>query len=97
MLSKNYHHVNINFLNCTEIELTSTSGCDNQRILEEVEATNMSDTEYDEILAFGRKKSRDEGIDKTMAENDVNIIVGPSDSNLFVLSALSGMFDPFFP
>lgn len=77
-------------------DLISQAGCTNQRLLEEVQATDMSDEEYNEILVFGRKKSRDEGIDRTMAENDVNILVGPSDSNLFVLSSLSGTLEESF-
>ncbi len=52
----------------------------------------MPDAEYDEILEFGRRMSRQEGIDKVMKEHDVNIIVAPSDSPLYVMAALAGSY-----
>ena len=50
----------------------------------------MTDAEYNEIFEFGRKKSRQEGIDRVMKDYDVNIIVAPSDTYLFMLSAFAG-------
>ncbi|KAJ8128279.1 hypothetical protein O1611_g5355 [Lasiodiplodia mahajangana] len=61
----------------------------NQDILLEAESFDIPDAEYDEILNFGRQKSREEGIDKVMKEHDVNVIVAPSDSPLFLMASLS--------
>ncbi|KAI0100918.1 amidase family protein [Nemania sp. FL0031] len=61
----------------------------NQDIFLEVQSFHIPDAEYDEILEFGRRKSRQEGIDKVMKEHDVNIIVAPSDSPLFLMASLS--------
>ncbi|KAI1121267.1 amidase family protein [Nemania abortiva] len=61
----------------------------NQDIFLEVQSFKIPDTEYDEILEFGRRKSRQEGVDKVMKEHDVNIIVAPSDSPLFLMASLA--------
>lgn len=50
----------------------------------------MTQEEHDGILAFARRKAREEGIDKTLKENDVDVIIGPADGPLYVLSGAAG-------
>lgn len=62
----------------------------NQDKFLEFENFTISDSKYKEIFDYGRRKSRTEGIDKVMREKNVNIIVAPSDSQLYLLAALAG-------
>ncbi|KAF2971196.1 hypothetical protein GQX73_g2402 [Xylaria multiplex] len=61
----------------------------NQDIFLAIQSFNMPDPEYNKILKFGRQMSRQNGIDKVMKEHDVNIIIAPSDSQLFIIAALA--------
>ena len=42
----------------------------------------MNDTKYNRSLEYLRQKTRDEGIDRTLNENAIDVIVGPADSHL---------------
>ncbi|KAH8890367.1 amidase family protein [Thozetella sp. PMI_491] len=65
------------------------ANANNQDTFIELASFELSDERYEEILAFGRRKSRDEGFDKVMKEHDVNIVVGPCDSSICALAAMA--------
>ncbi len=72
--------------------LTKGTDANNQDLFLELESFEMSDERYNDILSFGRTKSRDEGVDKVMREHNINLIIGPSDSALFCIASLAGEF-----
>lgn len=55
-------------------------GYDNQNGLLRALNSNLSNEEYDDILAFSRKAAGELGIQKTLRENEVDVIIGPGGS-----------------
>jgi amidase len=49
-----------------------------------------SKEEYDKYYLYMRKAARNNGLDKTLRENDIDIILGPGDSELNSVVAASG-------
>jgi amidase len=72
--------------------LTQTTGYDNQKGLIRAQKSNISEEEYDEILSHSRKSGRELGIDKTLKDNEVDVILGPADGPLFYIAAFAGSF-----
>lgn len=64
-----------------------------QGILEHDQDLNLSDCDYHLYTTHFRRAGR-EGIDSIFHDYDLNIIAGPSDSDITVLAAASGK--PFF-
>ncbi|KAL7926094.1 amidase signature domain-containing protein [Trichoderma austrokoningii] len=62
---------------------------DNQDQLQNAATIIMSDQEHDFLLRHARKAGRDIGIDKTIKEYDVDLVIAPADSpvNLLVSAA----------
>jgi amidase len=60
-----------------------------QSILEHDLEVNLSDSDYEKYTTHFRHAGR-EGIDKVFRDYDLNIIIGPSDSDITVLAAASG-------
>ncbi|KAK4061446.1 hypothetical protein Trihar35433_9773 [Trichoderma harzianum] len=50
----------------------------------------MSDEEHDFLLSHARKAGRDIGIDKTLKEYDVDLIIAPGDSPVNLLVSAAG-------
>lgn len=50
----------------------------------------MTDDRYNEIMEFARDICGRRGIDKTLEENDVDIIMGPGDGAIFHISGTAG-------
>ncbi|KAJ5151221.1 uncharacterized protein N7482_010473 [Penicillium canariense] len=63
---------------------------DNQNGLLRALNSNLSSEEYDDILAFSRKAGRELGIEKTLRENDVDVIIGPGGSTMSYIAAAAG-------
>jgi hypothetical protein len=53
---------------------------------------NMSNDEYHELLKSSRNTAGRNGIDKTLEENDVDVIMGPDDGLLFSISGTAGQW-----
>lgn len=51
----------------------------------------MSDQEHDFLLRHARKVGRDIGIDKTLKEYDVDLVIAPADSPVNLLVSAAGM------
>lgn len=51
----------------------------------------MSDEEHDFLLRHARKVGRDIGIDKTLKEYDVDLVIAPADSPVNLLVSAAGM------
>ena len=47
----------------------------------------MAEEEHGRILNLARKSGGADGIDKTLEENDVDVIIGPGDGPLSAISA----------
>jgi amidase len=53
-------------------------------------ACNLTEREYQERLRFARGAAREDGIDKTLKEYQVDIIIGPGDGPLFKVAGSAG-------
>lgn len=51
----------------------------------------MTEKDYDEVLAFNRKSCGEQGIFKALKDNDVDVILGPAERDMFFLAAAAGM------
>jgi hypothetical protein len=51
--------------------------------------------EYDDILSHAQKSGRELGIDKTLKDNKVDVILGLADGALFYIAAIAGLFRLF--
>ncbi|WVN90988.1 uncharacterized protein L203_106234 [Cryptococcus depauperatus CBS 7841] len=51
---------------------------------------NMTDEQYHSLLSFARDSCGKRGIDKTLEENGVDIIMGPEDGLLFSIAGSAG-------
>ncbi|PTB49596.1 hypothetical protein M431DRAFT_500069 [Trichoderma harzianum CBS 226.95] len=63
---------------------------DNQDQLQNAATMTMSDEEHDFLLRHARKVGRDIGIDKTLKEYDVDLIIAPADSPVNLLVSAAG-------
>lgn len=61
-----------------------------QNILEKSQATEGYNAAYEDIRAFLRKATRDDGIDKLLREYKVDAIVAPSQNPAFLIDAVYG-------
>jgi len=52
--------------------------------------TTMPPETYHDTVAHARHAARDLGIDKTLRENDVDVLIGPADGPLFAVAAAAG-------
>lgn len=50
----------------------------------------MTPDEYNELIAYARDRCGRRGIDKALEESDVDIIMGPGDGMMFVISGTAG-------
>jgi len=50
----------------------------------------ITDQQYQEYMAHAVKYGRDLGLDKTMDDYNVNVIMGPADCSLFNFAACAG-------
>lgn len=50
----------------------------------------MSDQEHDKLLDHARRVGRDLGIDKTLNEYDIDVIIAPADSPVNLLVSAAG-------
>lgn len=50
----------------------------------------MTDEQYRKLIDFARNRCGKKGIDKVLEENDVDIIMGPGDGPLFIISGTAG-------
>ncbi|QYT03682.1 Amidase domain-containing protein [Trichoderma simmonsii] len=66
-------------------------GYDNQDQLQNAATMTMSDEEHDFLLKHARKVGRDIGIDKTLKEYDVDLVIAPADSPVNLLVSAAGM------
>jgi amidase len=67
-----------------------STGYGNQNGLLRAKNSNLSDEEYNNILTFARRAGRDQGIDKTLKDNDIDVIIGPGGSTLSYIAAAAG-------
>ncbi|KAK0118568.1 hypothetical protein ONS96_011661 [Cadophora gregata f. sp. sojae] len=65
---------------------------DNQNGLIRALNSNITDEEYDEILQHARHSCRDLGIDKTLKENNVDILLGPAGPLYYIAGAAGQSF-----
>ncbi|KKP02347.1 hypothetical protein THAR02_05547 [Trichoderma harzianum] len=65
-------------------------GYDNQDQLQNAATMTMSDEEHGFLLRHARNVSRDIGIDKTLKEYDVDLVIAPADSPVNLLVSAAG-------
>ncbi|PVH79048.1 amidase signature enzyme [Cadophora sp. DSE1049] len=63
---------------------------DNQDTLIQAAVSNMSDAEHKVLLAETRSVGREQGIDKTLKDFDIDVIIGPADSSVNLIIAAAG-------
>ncbi|KAH0524976.1 hypothetical protein TsFJ059_007409 [Trichoderma semiorbis] len=63
---------------------------DNQAALLRALQAKMTDDEYKDIMNSARELCGKNGIDKTLEENDVDIIIGPGDGPMFGIALTAG-------
>ncbi|KAK0757115.1 LOW QUALITY PROTEIN: hypothetical protein N5P37_010644 [Trichoderma harzianum] len=74
----------------TQFPTDHHSGYDNQDQLQNAATMTMSDEEHDFLLRHARKVGRDIGIDKTLKDYDVDLIIAPADSPVNLLVSAAG-------
>lgn len=72
------------------------AGNDVQDMLETALTRQYSDVELLQDLAHARKVARDLGIDKILSDYDIDVIIGPADSDLPKIAAAAGTLMPTF-
>ena len=65
-------------------------GANNQAGLIRALSTTMTDAQCQEILQSARERCGKNGIDKVLEENNVDVIIGPGDGPLFMISGTAG-------
>lgn len=65
-------------------------GYESQDLLETALTYRLSPEEYEKTLSHMRQWGRDKGIDHILKEYNVDVIIGPADSELTQFSAASG-------
>ncbi|PTB56454.1 hypothetical protein M431DRAFT_79828 [Trichoderma harzianum CBS 226.95] len=76
--------------NKTHADKELPPGADNQAALLRAVQAKMSDDEYNEIMNSARELCGKKGIDKTLEENDIDIIIGPGDGPMFGIALTAG-------
>jgi amidase len=51
---------------------------------------HMPKNEYDNLIAYARERCGKRGIDRTLEENGVDVIIGPGDGRMFKISGTAG-------
>jgi amidase len=67
-------------------------GYDNQNGLLRAKKSNMTKEEYEAVLSYSRTAGRELGIDKTLKESGVDVILGPGDGPLFYIAGIAGVY-----
>jgi hypothetical protein len=65
-------------------------GYDNQNGLLRAQKSSLSKQEYDDILSHARRLGRELGIDRTLKDFGVDVILGPGDGPLFYIAGIAG-------
>ncbi|KAL7946394.1 amidase family protein [Trichoderma barbatum] len=65
-------------------------GADNQAALLRAAQADMTDDEYRNIMNSARERCGKRGIDRTLEENEVDIIMGPGDGPMFGIALTAG-------
>ncbi|RFU76890.1 amidase family [Trichoderma arundinaceum] len=65
-------------------------GADNQAALLRALQAKMTDKEYHNIMTSARERCGKGGIDKTLEENEVDVIIGPGDGPMFSIALTAG-------
>ncbi|KAH0524975.1 hypothetical protein TsFJ059_007409 [Trichoderma semiorbis] len=76
--------------NKTHADKELPPGADNQAALLRALQAKMTDDEYKDIMNSARELCGKNGIDKTLEENDVDIIIGPGDGPMFGIALTAG-------
>ncbi|KAM6480980.1 amidase family protein [Trichoderma sp. SZMC 28011] len=76
--------------NKTHADKELPPGADNQAALLRAAEAKMTDDEYNDIMNSARELCGKNGIDKTLEENDVDIIIGPGDGPMFGIALTAG-------
>ncbi|KAK4067541.1 hypothetical protein Trihar35433_6101 [Trichoderma harzianum] len=76
--------------NKTHADKELPPGADNQAALLRAVQAEMTDDEYNDIMNSARELCGKKGIDKTLEENDVDIIIGPGDGPMFGIALTAG-------
>ncbi|KAF2655860.1 amidase family protein [Lophiostoma macrostomum CBS 122681] len=63
---------------------------DNQNGLIRAQKSDLSAQQYEHILSHSRRSGRELGIDKTLKDFDVDVILGPGDGPLFYIAGIAG-------
>ncbi|KAK6000669.1 hypothetical protein QM012_003394 [Aureobasidium pullulans] len=77
-----------------EQELPQEAGAPDQDRLINALKDVASKEEYDKAVAHMRKISREDGIDKTMEEHDLDVVVMPTESGICSIAAAAGLLHP---
>ncbi|KAF2106745.1 amidase family protein [Lophiotrema nucula] len=72
------------------VEQELPRSANNQNVFIRALNSNMTSERHDEIIRWARNRCGKEGIDKTLDENDVDVIIGPGDGPMFVISGTAG-------
>ncbi|KAF1818772.1 amidase family protein [Dissoconium aciculare CBS 342.82] len=71
-------------------ELELPAGANNQNGLLRARDSKMSDEEYHRIIASARETCGKNGIDKTLDDNAIDLIIGPGDGPMFCIAGAAG-------
>jgi len=52
----------------------------------------MTDEEYHSLINYARERCGKRGVDKILEENEVDIIMGPGDGLMFIISGTTGQW-----
>ena len=66
----------------------------NQGRVEDAASLQLSPLEYEAHLRNVRDLGRAKGIDQVLEKHEVDVIIGPSDSQITKIAAAAGMPDP---
>ena len=70
--------------------LIRREGHPGQQLLESALSDNLTDEKYAEGVKIIREAARTNGIDRTLAEYDLDVIVGPMDERIPTIAAAAG-------
>lgn len=63
----------------------------NQARLEQIVESNMTQEYMDKALSWARETGRTKGVDKILKDYDIDVIIGPAESDMPLVSSASGM------
>ncbi|KAL6802226.1 amidase family protein [Trichoderma sp. SZMC 28012] len=76
--------------NKTHADKELPPGADNQAALLRAVQAKMTEDDYNNIMSSARERCGKNGLDKTLEENDVDIIIGPGDGPMFGIALTAG-------